>query len=82
MKHDLNESLTETSSDRIAITNQLAKSAGVAARLVSIRTVLQLAGYADQSSEQVGEVHTFSDGLTTWTNSVWFLNGRISRITD
>ena len=72
--------LIETDSLRIRQINAVTEQLGLPARLISIRTVLQRAGYADQQSDQIGEIHTVETNGVRKEVEIWFRGGRISYV--
>lgn len=76
----MNNNLIETDSPRIREVNALCEKLGLPARLISIRTVLQRAGYADQQSECIGEVHTVETEGVRKEVPIWFHAGRITHV--
>lgn len=72
--------LTETDSVRIREINATTEKLGLSARLISIRTVLHRAGYADQQSDYVGEVHTVETNGVRKEVPIWFRDGRVVRV--
>lgn len=72
--------LIETDSLRIRQVNSVTEKLGLPARLISIRTVLHRAGYADQQSDYVGEVHTVETNGVRKEVPIWFRDGRVVRV--
>lgn len=72
--------LIETDSVRIREINATTEKLGLSARLISIRTVLHRAGYADQQSDYVGEVHTVETKGVRKEVPIWFRDGRVVRV--
>ena len=69
----------ETDSLRIRQTNAATEKLGLPTRLISIKTVLHRARYADLQSDYVGEVHTIETNGVLSEVPIWFRNGRVLR---
>ena len=72
--------LIETDSDRIREANAITAKLGLPVRLISIETILHRAGFADQTEERIGEVHTVETAGIRKQVPMWFRNGRIVRV--
>jgi hypothetical protein len=72
--------LIETDSLRIRQVNSVTEKLGLPTRLISIKTVLHRAGYADQQADVVGEVHTVETNGVRNEVPIWFRNGRVVRV--
>lgn len=77
---NMTSNLIETDSARIREINAITEKLGLPARLISIRTVLHRAGYADQQSDYVGEVHTVETNGVSKEIPIWFRNGRVTHV--
>jgi hypothetical protein len=72
------KSLIETNSSRIIAANALSAPFGV--KLIQIRTCLVCASYADQQTDQIGEIHTLDTPKGRAEVDVWFNGGRVSHV--
>jgi len=72
--------LIETDSARIREINATTARLGIPARLISIETILHRAGYADQQSDFIGEVHTVETNGVRKQVPIWFRGNRVSYV--
>ena len=72
--------LIETDSLRIRQINSATEKLGLATRLISIKTVLHRARYADQQTDYVGEIHTVETNGVRNEVPIWFRGERVVRV--